>query len=92
MDIEYMKRVRKQTNIATVLYLIPHLEKLTQYVMEPDMIPGTQMINLDKRRKIANILNEISMYQKKAYDLVCHFFNQQLFFILFISKFEFFFF
>jgi hypothetical protein len=71
--LEYMKRVKSSPSAPIVLNIVPYLDKLTQIAMESDMVSHTNMINFDKRRKIATILTELSLYQRKNYDLVCSF-------------------
>jgi hypothetical protein len=70
--LEYIKKIKNSPNpnASYTLHILPYLEKLTQYAMEPDFIPPHSLINFDKRRKFAAILNEINNFQKKAFDLV----------------------
>jgi len=65
---EYMKRVKTQQTTAVVLNVVPYLDALTQTNMEPDNIPNTNMVNFDKRRRIASALNELALHQKKPYE------------------------
>ena len=67
---EYMKRVKSVPTAPMVLNIVPYLDKLTQTTMESDTVGNINMINFDKRRKIALALNELALYQRKNYELV----------------------
>ena len=69
---DYMKRVKSVPTAPMVLNIVPYLDKLTQTTMESDTVGNINMINFDKRRKIALALNELALYQRKNYELVEH--------------------
>jgi len=52
--------------MPTVLYVKSHLEKLQELCSEPDYVTEFSLINFDKHRRIAQVLQDISLHQKKA--------------------------